>query len=106
MKPVPSGSSNSETEDPPIGGLATGAIIGIAVACGIVGLVLISAIIWFLVRRRRQAADLNGPDHPYGPERSRTEELMAEKEARPAPVAAVMVAEEAISCGGVAERAA
>ncbi|KAM0806963.1 hypothetical protein AB5N19_07302 [Seiridium cardinale] len=34
-------------------GLSTGAIAGIAVACGVVGLALIGAAIWFCIRRRR-----------------------------------------------------
>ncbi|KAK6189174.1 Golgi apparatus membrane protein tvp23, partial [Pestalotiopsis sp. IQ-011] len=35
-------------------GLSTGAIIGIAVACGVVGLALIGAAVWFLCFRRRR----------------------------------------------------
>lgn len=73
---------NSEKEEPNAGGLATGAIIGIAVACGIVGLVSIIAAIWFFLhRRRQQTTNQGGPGRPYGVERNRTEDLMAEKEA-------------------------
>ncbi|KAI4596167.1 hypothetical protein KJ359_005674 [Pestalotiopsis sp. 9143b] len=35
-------------------GLSTGAIVGIAVACGVVGLALIGAAVWFLCFRRRR----------------------------------------------------
>ncbi|KAK4131925.1 hypothetical protein BT67DRAFT_139025 [Trichocladium antarcticum] len=61
------------------GGLSSGAIIGIAVACGILGLALIAALVWFLLRRRKQQKSM----HPAGnfSAGSRREELMAEKEA-------------------------
>ncbi|KAM7197615.1 hypothetical protein V8F20_006505 [Naviculisporaceae sp. PSN 640] len=65
-------------------GLATGAIIGIAVACGILGLLLILGGIWFLIRRRNKRAGnahLGSPGGPYGKQRSRTDDLIAEKEA-------------------------
>ena len=75
------GSASQPEDSSPSGGLATGAVIGIAVACGIIGLVLIGALIWFLIRRRRQTTNVGGPGRPYGIERNRTEELMAEKEA-------------------------
>ncbi|KAK4218699.1 hypothetical protein QBC37DRAFT_176962 [Rhypophila decipiens] len=80
MAPVPTGQDIAPNE----GGLATGAIIGIAVACGVFGLLLIGAGIWFLIRRRnRQAANnhLGSPGRPYGVDRARTEDLIAEKEA-------------------------
>ncbi|KAK3330345.1 hypothetical protein B0H66DRAFT_58090 [Apodospora peruviana] len=64
------------------GRLSTGATIGIAVACGIVGLVLIGGLIWwFLMRRRRQTDGMDVPGRPYGAARNRTGELIAEKEA-------------------------
>ncbi|KAM7222291.1 hypothetical protein V8F06_002318 [Rhypophila decipiens] len=78
--PNPTGQGIAPNE----GGLATGAIIGIAVACGVFGLLLIGAGIWFLIRRRnRQAANnhLGSPGRPYGVDRARTEDLIAEKEA-------------------------
>lgn len=40
------------------GGLATGAIAGIAVGAVIGGLLLIGALVWFLLRRRRQNREL------------------------------------------------
>ncbi|KAK4060529.1 uncharacterized protein Triagg1_10706 [Trichoderma aggressivum f. europaeum] len=36
------------------GGLSTGAIAGIAVACSVVGILLIGGLVWFLLRRRRR----------------------------------------------------
>ncbi|KAM7194340.1 hypothetical protein V8F33_007329 [Rhypophila sp. PSN 637] len=80
MAPNPTGQGIAPNE----GGLATGAIIGIAVACGVFGLLLIGVGIWFLIRRRnRQAANnhLGSPGQPYGIDRARTEDLIAEKEA-------------------------
>ncbi|KAH8884012.1 hypothetical protein GQ53DRAFT_408813 [Thozetella sp. PMI_491] len=58
------------------GGLSTGAIAGIAVGCGVVGLAIIAGTIWFCCRRRRQDGMAG-----YGEARNRTQELMAEKEA-------------------------
>lgn len=78
--PSPMGNPPDESQ----GGLATGAIIGIAVACGILGLLLILGAIWFLIRRRnKQAGNTNfgGGSQPYSIERSRTDDLIAEKEA-------------------------
>ncbi|KAK3299064.1 uncharacterized protein B0H64DRAFT_371459 [Chaetomium fimeti] len=62
------------------GGLATGAVIGIAVACGVVGLLLILGLVWYLLRRRQQKKAMHPVDSTYG-SGSRGEELMAEKEA-------------------------
>ncbi|KAK0737654.1 hypothetical protein B0T21DRAFT_169582 [Apiosordaria backusii] len=69
-----SGSSTSRT------GLELGAIIGIAVGCGLAGLLAVLGIIWFIVRRRQQKQDLL----PVGSFNSdnRGDDLMAEKEAR------------------------
>ncbi|KAK4201246.1 hypothetical protein QBC40DRAFT_278440 [Triangularia verruculosa] len=60
-------------------GLELGAIIGIAVGCGLAGLLTVLGIIWFVVRRRQQKQDLR----PVGSFNSgnRGEDLMAEKEA-------------------------
>ncbi|KAK0612935.1 hypothetical protein B0T17DRAFT_389329 [Bombardia bombarda] len=64
------------------GGLSTGAIIGIAVACGIAGLAILSTVVWLILRRRLRNKGIGGPGgRPYGIERNRTDELMAEKEA-------------------------
>lgn len=62
------------------GGLALGAIIGIAVGCGIAGLLVILGLVWYLLRRRKQKKALHPGDSTYGTG-SRGEELMAEKEA-------------------------
>ncbi len=62
------------------GGLSSGAVIGIAVACGVVGLLLVFALVWFLLRRRQQKRDLHPVDSSYA-SGNRTDELMAEKEA-------------------------
>ncbi|KAK0656075.1 hypothetical protein B0T16DRAFT_384842 [Cercophora newfieldiana] len=62
------------------GGLATGAIAGIAVGCAVVVLAAIGAFAWFFIRRRNQAKDDDTLD-AYRNGRSRTDELMAEKEA-------------------------
>ncbi|KAK0672846.1 hypothetical protein QBC41DRAFT_6954 [Cercophora samala] len=60
-------------------GLELGAIIGIAVGCGLAGLLAVLGIIWFVVRRRQQKQNL----HPIGSFNSdhRGDDLMAEKEA-------------------------
>ncbi|KAH6626006.1 hypothetical protein B0J18DRAFT_464058 [Chaetomium sp. MPI-SDFR-AT-0129] len=83
----PSNSSSPSSN----GGLATGAIIGIAVACGIVGLLLIIGVAWYLLRRRRQnkATRIPGGDSTYDSIHHRGhagEELIAEKEAAAADV--------------------
>jgi hypothetical protein len=62
------------------GGLAQGAIIGIAVGCGVVGLLLILGLVWFLLRRRQKKKAMHPADSTYG-SGNRGEELMAEKEA-------------------------
>ncbi|KAK4042067.1 hypothetical protein C8A01DRAFT_14249, partial [Parachaetomium inaequale] len=62
------------------GGLAQGAIIGIAVGCGVAGLLVICGLAWYLLRRRQQKKAMHAVDSPYG-SGSRGEELMAEKEA-------------------------
>lgn len=62
------------------GGLSTGAIAGIAVACGVIGLVLLGAAIWYFCFRRRRGDGVSAA--PYGSDRHhRTQELIAEKEA-------------------------
>ncbi|KAK4178837.1 hypothetical protein QBC36DRAFT_323847 [Triangularia setosa] len=66
------------TTSAPRTGLELGAIIGIAVGCGLAGLLVVLGIIWFVVRRRQRKQDL-----PVGSFNSdnRGDELMAEKEA-------------------------
>ncbi len=61
------------------GGLSSGAVIGIAVACGVVGLILVFALVWYLVRRRKQNKERLPVDSTYA-SGNRTDELMAEKE--------------------------
>jgi len=81
-----SGSIGGETINPAAkasgggGGLSSGAVIGIAVACGVVGLILVFALVWFLLRRRQQNKAMHPVDSSYG-SGNRTDELMAEKEA-------------------------
>ncbi|KAK4233591.1 hypothetical protein C8A03DRAFT_19364 [Achaetomium macrosporum] len=62
------------------GGLSSGAVIGIAVACGVVGLALVFGLVWYLLRRRQQKKAMLSADPAYG-SGNRTEDLMAEKEA-------------------------
>lgn len=62
------------------GGLKSGAVIGIAIACGVVGLILVFALVWFLLRRRQKQKAMHPVDSAYG-SGNRTDELMAEKEA-------------------------
>ena len=62
------------------GGLATGAIAGIAVGAVVI-LALIGGAIWFFIRRRRQTGGDDDALDAYGARRTRTDELMAEKEA-------------------------
>lgn len=62
------------------GGLPTGAIAGIAVGCAIVVIAIIGFLVWFFLRRRQQARDDDTLD-AYRNGRTRTDELMAEKEA-------------------------
>jgi hypothetical protein len=62
------------------GGLSSGAVIGIAVACGVVGLLLVFALVWFLVRRNQKKKERIPVDSSYA-SGNRTDELMAEKEA-------------------------
>lgn len=63
------------------GGLARGAIIGIAVAAGIVGLAAVLALVWFVVRRQKRKQQGLLPAGAYSPEHH-GDELIAEKEAR------------------------
>jgi hypothetical protein len=77
----PAGNSNTSQKAPNGGGgLSSGAIIGIAVACGVVGLALVFALVWYLLRRRQQKKAMLPVDSTYGPG-NRTEDLIAEKEA-------------------------
>ncbi|KXX79094.1 Kin of IRRE-like protein 3 [Madurella mycetomatis] len=61
------------------GGLPMGAVIGIAVGCGVAGLAVVFALVWFLVRRHQKKKSLL----PVGSYASgnRAEDLIAEKEA-------------------------
>ncbi|KAH6636695.1 hypothetical protein F5144DRAFT_646117 [Chaetomium tenue] len=61
-------------------GLALGAIIGIAVGCGVAGLLLLLGLAWYLLRRHRKKKALHPASSTYGTG-ARGEELMAEKEA-------------------------
>lgn len=70
---TPSGGSSAS------GGLGQGAIIGIAVGCGVVGLLLVFGIVWLVVRRRKLKQSAH-PGGSYNAER-RGEDLIAEKEA-------------------------
>ncbi len=57
--------------------LSTGAIAGIAVACGIVGLALVGGLIWWFCLRKPKVATATVP---YGESQNRTQEMMHEKE--------------------------
>jgi hypothetical protein len=62
------------------GGLPTGAIAGIAVGAAVIILAFLGFLVWFFLRRRRQARD-DDTFEAYANGRTRTDELMAEKEA-------------------------
>ncbi|KAK3336509.1 hypothetical protein B0T19DRAFT_409664 [Cercophora scortea] len=67
-------------------GLSTGAKAGIAVGCVVIGLALLAVLAWLFLRRRRQQQRqqqnaVGGAAGPYAVQRSRTDELIAEKEA-------------------------
>lgn len=74
--PRPSGSSSKSSGG---GGLSTGAIVGIAVACSVVGITLLAGLVWFLLRRRRRRSMGEG----YKATRQTTNSFTAVKEARP-----------------------
>lgn len=76
---VVSNNGNSKESSDSGGGLSGGAVIGIAVACGVVGLALVFGLVWFLLRRRQQKKAML-PVNSYS-SANRGEELMAEKEA-------------------------
>ncbi|KAL7927896.1 hypothetical protein ACQKWADRAFT_16759 [Trichoderma austrokoningii] len=61
------------------GGLSTGAIAGIAVACAVVGIALLSGLVFFLLRRRRRRSVGEG----YKATRQTTNSFSVVKEARP-----------------------
>ncbi|KAK3394572.1 hypothetical protein B0H63DRAFT_517689 [Podospora didyma] len=61
-------------------GLSIGAIIGIAVGCGVAGLLLITALIWFFVLHRRRDPKLHSSGDSYGTG-LRAEDLIITKEA-------------------------
>jgi len=63
------------------GGLARGAIIGIAVGAGVIGLAAVSALVWFVVRRqkRKQQGLLPAGTYSSG---NHGDDLIAEKEAK------------------------
>ncbi|KAL2199683.1 hypothetical protein P885DRAFT_74851 [Corynascus similis CBS 632.67] len=63
------------------GGLARGAVIGIAVGCAVAGLLIIAGLAWYLLRRHRRKKALQSVDSSYGPDNRGNEVLMAEKEA-------------------------
>lgn len=60
------------------GGLSTGAIVGIAVSCSVVGIALIAGLVWFLLRRRRRSMG-----EGYKATRQTTNSFTGVKEARP-----------------------
>ncbi|KAL7909459.1 hypothetical protein GGI35DRAFT_382571 [Trichoderma velutinum] len=60
-------------------GLSTGAIAGIAVACSVVGILLIGGLAWFLLRRRRRRHFEQG----YNATGQTTNSFIATKEVRP-----------------------
>ncbi len=76
---VGGGSSNGTNSSKSNNGLSSGAVIGIAVACGVVGLLLAFALVWFLIRRRKQKQATLPVDSSFA-SGGRTDELMAEKE--------------------------
>ncbi|KAL2182678.1 hypothetical protein L209DRAFT_815197 [Thermothelomyces heterothallicus CBS 203.75] len=94
QSPGPSGGGSSSNDDGNLGGglntsaaepaggggLARGAVIGIAVGCGVAGLLIVLGLAWYLLRRRQRKKVLQSVDSPYG-SGTRGEELMAEKEA-------------------------
>ena len=57
--------------------LSNGAIAGIAVACGVVGLALAGVLIWWFCLRKPKAATAAAP---YGESQNRTQEMMHEKD--------------------------
>lgn len=61
-------------------GLPQGAIIGIAVGCGVAGLLLVFGVAWYLLRRHRKNKAMLPVGSAYG-SGNRADELMAEKEA-------------------------
>ncbi|KAK1825785.1 hypothetical protein QBC39DRAFT_377118 [Podospora conica] len=66
----------SGNSGPPVAAIV-GGVVG-----GVLGLLLIACLIWFLLRKKRQQRDPALAAHPYaGVSRTRTDELMAEKEA-------------------------
>ncbi|TPX11408.1 uncharacterized protein E0L32_007827 [Thyridium curvatum] len=83
---VPGTNDDNGTVGKSPNGLSTGAIAGIAVACGVVGLGLIAGLVFWLVRRRGRGASRSKDARPYGGvgggPGSRTRELIAEKEAQ------------------------
>ena len=58
---IPTDAANSSTKS---GGLSTGAIAGIAAGCGVVGLVAIGFVIWFILRHRRRQNEQTKPEVP------------------------------------------
>jgi hypothetical protein len=61
-------------------GLSTGAIAGIAVACGVLGLALIGALIWFMCFRRRRNDHTALGQHTGGYASDGAAAMMADKE--------------------------
>ncbi|PTB64436.1 hypothetical protein BBK36DRAFT_22048 [Trichoderma citrinoviride] len=76
------GSSSGDRSGGGGGGLSKGAIAGIAVACSVVGILLIAGLVWFLLRRRRRRHFDGG----YNAAHQTTSSFIATKEARPSVV--------------------
>ncbi|KAJ4295735.1 hypothetical protein N0V88_004437 [Collariella sp. IMI 366227] len=72
--------SDDKDGDGKKGGLSSGAVIGIAVACGVIGLAIIFGLVWWFVRRRKQQKELLPMNSAFSSAR-RTEDLIVQKEA-------------------------
>ncbi|KAK3995447.1 hypothetical protein QBC44DRAFT_378616 [Cladorrhinum sp. PSN332] len=72
--------SNPTVSDSNSGGLPKGAVIGIAVGAGIIGLIALFAFVWLVVRRQRRKQNLHHMDSYNSG--SHADDLIAEKEAR------------------------
>ncbi|KAK4226924.1 Kin of IRRE-like protein 3 [Podospora fimiseda] len=72
--------ARGSTTDSKAGRLPQGAVIGIAVGAGILGLIIIFAFVWLVVRRQRRKQQLLHIDS-YKSGNHHTDDLIAEKEA-------------------------